>query len=228
MISGTNDRGDGKKRAATGLKREHAPAPNNSSAMRGPQSVWRDAGRLTRAMSNAELVRLLEEADARGRNTPLLQMAYVEALERGGTVAGRAEEVYQRRVRADELPFLNGHKLRSLRQIAHTLDVDLAPPSRLQSTAFDWGVLLVGAGLLFSSIAIVGAAGGSSSTGDSSLGLILLFVVVGGLFLYGAFAGKPWIFETVAVARQRGLPYALDRLSRAYTFRALQDETGCS
>lgn len=178
-------------------------------------------------MSNAELVRLLAEADARGRNTPLLQMAYVEALERGGTVAGRAEEIYQRRVRADEVPFLNGHKLRGLRQIARTLDSDLASPSSLQSAAYDGGVLLlVGAGLLLPFVEAVGVAGGSPLTGESRLGLILLVCVLGGLGLYGAFAGKHWIMETGAVARQRGLPYALDRLSRAYAFPALDEEHG--
>lgn len=179
-------------------------------------------------MSNAELARLLEEGDAGGRNTPLLQMAYVEALERGGAVAGRAEEVYQHRVRAEELPFLNGDKLRSLRHIAQTLAIDLVPPSSLQSAAYDWGMLLVGAGLLLPFVETVGATGWSSSAGESSLGLILLVCVLGGLVLYGAFAGKHWIFETVAVARQRGVPYALDRLSRAYAFPALEDENGRS
>jgi len=178
-------------------------------------------------MSNAELVRRLEEEDAGGRNTPLLQMAYVEALKRGGAVAGRAEEVYQRRVRAEELPFLNGDKLRSLREIAHTLDVDLTPPSDRQATAYDWGVLLMGISLWLPLVGTAGATG-PSPAGQFSVGMILLLVGLSGLFLYGAFAGKSWIFETVAVARQRGLPYALDRLSRAYTFRALQDETGCS
>jgi hypothetical protein len=177
-------------------------------------------------MSNAELVRLLEEGDAGGRNTALLQMAYVEALERGGAVAGRAEEVYQRRVRAEELHFLNGDKLRSLRQIAQALAIDLVPPSSLQSAAYDWGVLLVGAGLLLPFVETVGATSWSSLAGESSLGLILLVCVLGGLvlFLFGAFSGKHWIFETVAVARQRGLPYALDRLSRPYAFPALEEE----
>lgn len=193
--------------------------------MRTPQSVWRDAGRVTTTMPNAELVRLLSTADARGRNTPLLQMAYVEALKRGGTVAARAEEIYQRRVRADELPFLNGETLRSLRQIAHTLDVDLAPPSDRQTAAYDWIVLLVGAGLLLPSVGTVGAAGGPSPTGGAGFGLPLLLFLLSGLFLYGAFAGKYWLFETVKVARTRGVPYALDRLSRAYAFPALPDET---
>jgi hypothetical protein len=110
-------------------------------------------------MSNAELDRLLGEGDARGRNTPLLQMAYVEALERGGAVAGRVEEVYQRHVRAEELPFLNGRKLRSLRTIAQTLELDLTPPSTLQGAAYDWVVLVVGAGMLLPSVGAARAAG---------------------------------------------------------------------
>jgi hypothetical protein len=50
---------------------------------------------------------------------------------------------------------------------------------------------------------------------------------VSGLVFYGAVVGKHWIFETVAVARQRGLFYALDRPSWPYAFPALEEENGC-
>jgi len=181
-------------------------------------------------MSDGELMRLLREGKAAGWNTPLLQMAYVEALERGGTVAARAEEQYQRRVRQGECPFLNGDTLNSLRRIVRTLAVDLDPPADRQTAAYDGGVLVIGIGCLLQAIAALVDAEGIPLVAVPKADFVpaFVFAAIGGAVLYGAFAGRAWMIETVAVARARGLSYALDRLSRAYSFPALEDKSSRS
>lgn len=186
------------------------------------QREWRDAARYATNGDDQRLLHVIAGGTPPG-DTRLIQMAYAEAVERGGEVRHWAETMYTQRVESGEVPALSDDRLERLRHIARKVGTDLEPMAAPKSGCFNMGLLLSLLLLFYLLSLLVSASSPSLSVFSLHPIPTLLFVVLSIPYLLFALRHKKTVLRLYEVATKRGGVYVFDRWSSPADFPFLDD-----